>query len=479
MSDLQNLVFEGHVPDEHAKSRRRYVLAGTSTVANVGSKGLSLLVLYVSVPLTISYLGPARFGVWMTLASLISFLGFLDFGIGSSLLNEVAHHGAWEDRERLKQVITHGLLLLTLIGVVLGVVLYSSARYLPLQALFDSKANIDKVELRNAGQALALMIGLSLPLVGIQRVFAGLQRAFFYHIMFGIGSLISLGLLVMLSHRHAPIDELLLATFGVQLLATTPLLGVLAHRGLIGGFEGIAFEYDARALLGQGGLFFILAVGGAIAWDSDFIILSKTVGAAAVAVYAVAVRMFQLVELPLQMANQPLWSAYADAKVCGSSRFLRVTLFRAFTGTLAVGTVGVALLVLLRNPILRVWIHKSVAIPLGLAVVMAIWTVVRASGNSFAMYLNGVRVVRPQVMVVIVFCIFALPLKVWAAERYSAVGLVLASLGCFLLAVWGPYLTFYRHKWTQYLHDIPPEEAKRLGAAPREEINVPHEELRL
>jgi O-antigen/teichoic acid export membrane protein len=181
-----------------------------STIANVGSKGLSLLVLYVSVPLTISYLGPARFGVWMTLASLISFLGFLDFGIGSSLLNEVAHHSAREDRERLKQVITHGLALLTLVGLVLGVVLYSSARYLPLQALFDSKANIDKVELRNAAQALAVMIGLSVPLVRIQRVFSGLQRAFLYHILFALGSLISLGILVTLSRRHAPIAELLL-----------------------------------------------------------------------------------------------------------------------------------------------------------------------------------------------------------------------------------------------------------------------------
>jgi O-antigen/teichoic acid export membrane protein len=184
----------------------------------------------------------------MTLASLINFLGFLDFGIGSSLLNEVAHHCAQEDRERLRQVITHGLLLLAFLGLVLGTVLYSSASHLPLQDLFDSKANIDKVELRNAAQALAVMIGFSLPIVGIQRVFAGLQRAFLYHIMFGVGSLISLGLLVMLSHRHAPIDQLLLATFGGQLLATTPLLGVLAYRGLIGGFERSPFEHDARAL---------------------------------------------------------------------------------------------------------------------------------------------------------------------------------------------------------------------------------------
>jgi hypothetical protein len=109
--------------------------------------------------------------------------------------------------------------LVALAGVVLGVVLYSSARYLPLQALFDSKAHIDKVELRNAAQALAVMIGLNLPLVG-----------------------------------------------------------VLVYRGVIGGFERSVFEHDVRALLGQGGLFFILALGGAVAWDSDFIILSKTVG---------------------------------------------------------------------------------------------------------------------------------------------------------------------------------------------------------
>ena len=124
MSDQQNIILESRVLGDQAKSRRRYVLAGMTIVANVGSKGLSLLVLYFSVPLTISYLGQARFGVWMTLASLISFLGFLDFGIGSSLLNEVAHHTAQEDRQRLRQVITHGLSLLTLIGLTLGLVLY-------------------------------------------------------------------------------------------------------------------------------------------------------------------------------------------------------------------------------------------------------------------------------------------------------------------------------------------------------------------
>ena len=453
MSDQQSLPLESRVSEEQAKSRRRYVLAGMTTVANVGSKGMSLLVLYVSVPLTISYLGSARFGVWMTLASLISFLGFLDFGIGSSLLNEVAHYSAHENRKRLKQVITHGLSLLTLIGFILGLVLYISARYLPLQALFDSNANIDRLELRNAAQALALMIGLSLPLVGVQRVFWGLQRAFLCHILFGIGSLISLGLLVELSHRHAPIAQLLLATFGVQMLSTAPLLGVLVQRGLLGEFEQTIFKTDARALLSHGGLFFILAVGGAAAWDSDFIILSKTVGAAEVAVYAVAVRLFQLVELPLQMANQPLWSAYADAKACGSKRFLKLTLTRAFWGTTAAAMVGAFLVVALREPILHLWIHHAVGLPFTLALAMAVWTTMRSAGNSFAMYLNGVQVVRQQVVLVLLFCVVVIPLKVFAASHYGVPGMVEACIVSYVMCVVVPYLTVYRRHWTAYWKD--------------------------
>jgi O-antigen/teichoic acid export membrane protein len=327
------------------------------------------------------------------------------------------------------------------------------ARYLPLQDLFDSHANIDKTELRNAAQALAVMIGLSLPLVGAQRVFWGFQRAFLCHILFGIGSLVSLGLLVVLSRQHAPIAELLLATFGVQQLATAPLLGVLVYRGWLSGIQRTAFKTDARALLGQGGLFFILAVGGAVAWDSDFIILSKTVGAAGVAVYAVAVRLFQLVELPLQMANQPLWSAYADAKSCGSKRFLKLTLTRAFWGTTAAAVVGVFLVVTLRKPILHLWIHNAVELPFALALAMAVWVTMRSAGNSFAMYLNGVQVVRQQVILVVSFCVIAIPLKVIAAGHYGASGMVVACTVSYVVCVIVPYLTVYRRDWNVFWKD--------------------------
>jgi O-antigen/teichoic acid export membrane protein len=175
--------------DQELAGRRRYRLAAYTTAANIVSKSLSLVVLYVSVPLTIHYLGTERFGIWMTLASLIGFLGFLDFGIGSSLLNQVAYSAAKEPRERLRRLITHGLLLLTGLGIVLMAFLLCAARFSRLEGLFNVSNNVDPNELRTAAYTLAILIGLSLPIVGLQRVLWGLQRAFVYHFLVAAGSL--------------------------------------------------------------------------------------------------------------------------------------------------------------------------------------------------------------------------------------------------------------------------------------------------
>jgi O-antigen/teichoic acid export membrane protein len=435
------------IVNQDQPSRGRYRMAAYTTVASVVSKAISLLVLYSSVPLTISYLGARRFGVWMTLASFISFLGFLDFGIGSSLVNEVAHLNVGQPRLRLKRLITHALLVLSGIGVVLVAIGLLAAINFDFSRLFNVSGRMESAEFRDAALTLCVLIGISLPIVGLQRVFWGLQRAFIYHLLAGCGSLFSLGLLYWLAHRHAGIAWLLFATFGVQLLATIPLLGILAARDLVGSFDLVEFRQDSRNLLRHGALFFVLSIGGAIAWDSDYIIISSASGPVAVATYAVGVRLFQLVEVPLQMVNTPLWSAYADAMAHNSRVFLRKTLKRAFFGTLGVAVVACGFLFLFRGLVVHFWVHEAVVLPVMLTAAMALWTVLRAGGNSFAMYLNGIRVVGPQVTVVIAFCILALPLKIYAAYRAGALGVVLASMASYILCVVVPYLTIFRSKW--------------------------------
>src|ERR1043166_7111587 len=62
-------------------SKERYRRIALTSATSILSKAVSLLTMLVSVPLTVNYLGPERFGLWMTISSVIAFLVFADFGI--------------------------------------------------------------------------------------------------------------------------------------------------------------------------------------------------------------------------------------------------------------------------------------------------------------------------------------------------------------------------------------------------------------
>ena len=86
-------------------------------ITNAGSTALGLLAVVITVPLTLSYLGEERFGVWMTIASLSGVLSILDLGVGNAMINRVVAAKATGDALYLRRVITQGLLLLSAIGL--------------------------------------------------------------------------------------------------------------------------------------------------------------------------------------------------------------------------------------------------------------------------------------------------------------------------------------------------------------------------
>ena len=54
--------------------RERYRRAGLTASASFISKALTIVISFVSVPLTVHYLGPERYGVWLTIGSLLTWM---------------------------------------------------------------------------------------------------------------------------------------------------------------------------------------------------------------------------------------------------------------------------------------------------------------------------------------------------------------------------------------------------------------------
>ena len=430
-----------------ARARERYRRAVWAALTSVASRGLAMLLLVLGVHLTSSYLGSTRFGLWATFASMTAMLSLLDMGVGNALVNRVAHAAAQDRPDSAVSIITGGAGLLAFVGLASALGLLALALALPWGPLLKLDDAALAAEARQSAAVFAVLFGVNLFSSGMLRILAGQQRLHEANVLSACAAGIACLCLWWASRQLASVPWLLLATFGIQTLAGLMACMLLLRRRLIvlkGAWSAMAVERPH--LLRVGSLFVLLQLGTMLGWGGDTVILAVMKGAAEVAVFAVALRLFQFASQPFAMMNTPLWAAYADATARRDVTFVRQTLKRSFLVSLF-GSAFVCSALFVAGPsLIAVWTHGSIVVPTQVLALLAIWTVLETGGNAFGIYLNGVGIVREQVWVVGAFCLVALPLKLYAASQAGASGLVAASIVVYVIAVIGLYATVFRQR---------------------------------
>jgi O-antigen/teichoic acid export membrane protein len=427
----------------------RYRLAAWAIITNVVSTALGMLAFAITVPLTLSYLGEERFGVWMTVASLAGMLSFLDLGVGNALINHVATAKASGDSVRMRRVITHGLLLLSAIGLTVGIILVPIIYWLPLDRLIRVTSSLAAEEAKQTLGVFVLLFSASIPLNGIQKVFQGLQRTWQAHLAKGFGSVLSIGLVIALAQQQSGPSTLLLATYGVQVFILFALLVILFREHLIGKSgrpEDEARLVTIRGFVRLGGLFLVLQIGVMVGWGSDALIVSSVLGTAEVTKLAIVQRLFQFITMPLAIVNGPLWGAYAEARARHDHAFISKTLRLSFFGTMMIAALASGVLFLASQWIFKTWIGEIFVVPTLLVIACAIWVNLDATGGAFAVFLNGVGEVRVQVISTLLFCVIALPLKFALIAKFGIAGIVIATIIAYLITPAGLYALLFWKK---------------------------------
>lgn len=391
-----------------------------------------------AVLLTLPYLGPERFGLWMVLASLVGLLGFLDLGIGNALVNRVAEASVSDRPDELARTVGDGLVVMLVLAMVIGLGSILIAVSAPLEDWLGVRGAAQAHELRASAKLFGCWFGVFLFSNSILRILAGLQRAYIGHIAVAIGYVVSLSALYFAAQHEASIPVLLNATLGVNALAPLPLLLVLWRRGWLR-WPGLVPLARILPLLKSGSLYLLLQVGVMVGWSIDPLIISRVLGLADVSTYSVVQRLFQFVAQPLAILNAPLWAAYAEAQARGDRSFVARTLRRSLRVTAGVATAGSAVLVLVGPFAIAVWTHSALTVPLTLLLVFGAWSVVEAVGGAFAMFLNGCGITRVQVVALMLFCAVTLPAKILLASQFGVTGVVLATLACYLAVIPGMY----------------------------------------
>jgi O-antigen/teichoic acid export membrane protein len=414
------------------KRNRRAVVNG---IAAVSGRLAQIAVSLFTVPLTIHYLGKERFGLWMTISSVLAMAAFADFGIGNGILNSVSDAYGKDDHENVHHVVSSGLAVLSAIGAILLAAFLSVYPFVSWADLFRVASPLARAEAGPAMTIFAVCFCLNIPLGAIQRIQMGLQESYLPSLWQVCGAALSLGGVVIGIRMHAGLPLLLAAIAGAPVLAaacnTTQFFG-FKRRDLFPTWRMVSYIHVRRVAI-LGGLFFVLQAVVAIAFSADGFIVARSLGAVAVPDYSIPQRMFSLISIIVAMMVSPLWPAYGEAIARGDVRWVRLTLSRSLLLVFSGTCLASGLLLLFSRRLIFWWVGAHITPPTFLLLGLAVWTVVDCCGNTLAMFLNGASIMRFQIVVASLFGIACVTAKIVLVRRYGISAVPWSTLSTYVI----------------------------------------------
>jgi O-antigen/teichoic acid export membrane protein len=434
------------------RNRRAAITGGTAVVARAVQVSTSL----ITIPLTLHYFGNERFGLWMTISSVLAMANFADFGIGNGVLNTVADAFGKNDFDGIRAAISSGFAVLSGVALLLLALFGSTFAWVSWADVFRVTSAQARTEAAPTLMVFVFCFALNIPLDLVQRAQLGVQQGFRMNLWQVFGSLAGLAGVVAGIRMHAGLPLLVAALAGAPVVATALNAAhffFFSRPDLRPRRHFVSREAISR-IVTFGTLFFVLQLVVSVAFSADNFIIARILGASSVPEYSIPQRMFSLISVMVAMMVAPLWPAYGEAISRGDMPWVRRTLSRSLIlvfGFAAVASIGT---LIVAHRLLAWWIGPRISPPFVLLLGLALWTIVDCCGNTLAMFLNGASIMRFQIVVASIFGATCLAAKVYLTSRYGIVAVPWATLIVYLSIVMVP-CAIYVPRALKDLHGAP------------------------
>ncbi len=395
-------------------------------------KGGSVLVTLLLVPLTINYINPVQYGIWLTISTIVYWFHVMDIGLGNGLKNEIAYSLAVNDESKIKTYISTTYAALLIISLLLFGLFYVISSFLDWNKLL----NIDSSVGFDVRMILLIVLGffcIEFVLQVINSVLSATQQVFKTSVIFFIGQIIGLITIFILTLTvPGSLKVLVYVLSGAPVLAMLIASLYLYNKDLkkfAPSFRSINFKY-ARKLLNIGGVFFLIQIGAMILIHSNNFIISRILGPESVTVYNVAFRLFSVLSMLFAIIIMPYWSAFTDAYAKNDFDWIKVNIRKIRLIWLTLFLLGIGIFIYSAQ-LYKIWINDAVHIPAALSLSMLIYMGVYMWHTLHVYFLNGIGKIRLQLIVVLSGIAIGIPLILYLGKQYGLVGVVGANSAIF------------------------------------------------
>jgi O-antigen/teichoic acid export membrane protein len=416
----------------------RYRRVGITASSSFIAKALNILISFLSVPLTVHYLGAERYGVWLTISSLITWMSMTDFGLaGVALVNVVAEASGREDRVVAQHYTASAFWALTGVSVLSGIIAVASFNHIPWRAVFRVSAATSTHELQMACALTLLFFVTAFPLSIQNSLYSAYQDGFLSN-AWGIGAnSLSLAALVVVSQTHGGLPELVLALSGTRTLVSIANSFFLFRRYYwLKPYPSAVRWHCVKRLFSLGSKYLVTQLASLGVYQCQPIIITQTLGPAKVVIFVVAYKMLALPMDLVFMATQPFVSAFGEAKARKDWHWIKGAYRNAVKASLVFGLPLAAVIGLAAKPLIRVWAGQAAVPSTSLIVWLSIYTVIGIFLMAAGQMLAGLELVNPLAISVTLCALGVIGTAILFAPRWGLTGIAFGMAVSKLVTFW-------------------------------------------
>jgi O-antigen/teichoic acid export membrane protein len=351
----------------------------------------------ITMPITLTYLGPTQFGIWMVISGIVVFMSFGDLGIGMGLQNALSKAYGEDDKESPKYLISSAYFVVFITIIIVAILILLLGSFFSTSDLFSLKSG-ENLEVATKALSYSLIVFIvGIPVSLIQRILNGYQKTYIANnvLLFGkIISLISIFVSVWLNLGLVGLTVLFIASPILAMLCYS-LYFFTTNFDLLPKISRVSKEH-IKAIMSSGLWTVFVQMIYAAKMNIPIMIVSASIGVVAVAEYSVAQKMIGVGAMVINMALQPLWAVYGEAYYGGDKAWIEKTLAKSIKTVLLLTVIGGGIFILLGQQVIEIWLGDSVLPSLSLIVGFSLWMIASSVNICFAMVLNGTGHFRNQ-----------------------------------------------------------------------------------
>lgn len=412
-----------------SKGHIRTIEAKRNILAVFFLKGVSIVTSLFLVPLTINYVNPTRYGIWLTLTSIVAWFSFFDMGFGNGLRNRFAESKARSDTITARCYVSTTYAVLIIIFFLVWILFFVGNFFLDWSNILNAPDEYAS-ELSILALIVVSFFCLQIVLKLISTILIADQKPAKSSLIDALGQLGALSIVFILTKT----TKGSLINLGLA-LGATPLI-ILAISSLwyynktykifAPSLKFVDFKY-AKDILTLGIKFFVIQVAAIVIYQTSNIIIAHTCSPKDVTVYNIAFKYFSVGTMLFTIILTPFWSAVTDAFTIRDFAWIK-RLYKKLRHIALIVILLVFIMVLLAPYAYEIWIGDAVNVRTTISFVVAIYIITNIWNALNSTYLNGMGKIQLQLYISI-FCMSVnIPLAIFLGKEFGIEGVVLSSV---------------------------------------------------